>query len=352
MKNTLAIIFGGCSSEYEVSLVSAAAVIDAVNREHYEVLTIGITRKGQWLLYDGGTENIRWDTWYTHPSCLPAVLSPSREDHGFWLISPSEVRLKRVDLVFPVLHGCNGEDGTVQGLLELSGIPFVGCGCQASAVCMDKATAHHLARSAGFACPAFVTVQPDENLERAALAVITGMKHVPLPWFVKPAREGSSFGVSRIDNLDDLPLALDTAFRYGGKVVAEQGIGGFEVGCAVMGREKLQTGAVDAISLEGGFFDFHEKYHLETASILLPAPLEPSVAERIKNTAIALYRLLGCRDFARVDLFLTGDGELFFNEINTIPGLTAHSRFPGMMRAAGLDFDAMVARLLEGAMPA
>ncbi|MGD9560158.1 MAG: ATP-grasp domain-containing protein, partial [Oscillospiraceae bacterium] len=188
-------------------------------------------------------------------------------------------------------------------------------------------------------------------LAQLAQEVTEGMGDIPMPWFVKPAAEGSSFGVSRVQTPAQLPAALDTALRYGKKLVVEQGIRGFEVGCAIMGdaekEDSLFVGAVDAIALEGGFFDFHEKYTLETAKILLPAPVEGAVAEKIIETARRLYRLFGCRGLARVDLFLSEAGEVIFNEINTLPGMTPHSRYPGMMRTAGLPFEAMLAKLLE-----
>ncbi|MGD9560250.1 MAG: D-alanine--(R)-lactate ligase, partial [Oscillospiraceae bacterium] len=207
MKKTLAVLFGGCSSEYEVSLHSAAAVIDAVDRARYELLTVGITRSGQWLLYPGGTEAILQDSWWRHADCVPALLSPSREDHGLWLAHADGWVCKPLDLVFPVLHGKNGEDGTVQGLLELAGIPFVGCGCLCSALCMDKQVAHALAGQAGIACPPFITVHhAGQPLAQLAQEVTEGMGDIPMPWFVKPAAEGSSFGVSRVQTPAQLPL--------------------------------------------------------------------------------------------------------------------------------------------------
>lgn len=350
MKKTLAIIFGGCSSEYEVSLHSAAAVINAVDESVYEVVCIGITRQGQWLLYSGTAQDIENDTWWQNSSCVPAVLSPSREDSGLWAMHSDGCTLKRLDVVFPVLHGSFGEDGTVQGLLELSGIPFVGCGCAASAMCMDKDIAHSLAEKAGVACPRSLTVYGSgQSAKTLASGVIAEMKDVPFPWFVKPAREGSSFGISHVANAEELAAALDTALRYDEKIVIEEEIDGFEVGCAIMGGNEPVTGVVDAISLKNGFFDFHEKYTLETAKILLPAPIEDKTAEEIKNTAIKLYKLFGCKGFARVDLFLNSRGEIIFNEINTIPGLTPHSRYPGMFKAAGTEFSKMIEMLLKEA---
>lgn len=347
MKKNLLILFGGCSSEYEVSLHSAAAVMRAVDPGRYEVVKVGITRMGQWLYFEGGADEVAKDSWVGHPSCIPAVVSPSREDHGLWLMRENGCERVRVDLCLPVLHGPLGEDGTVQGLLELAGIPIVGCGCLTSALCMDKDLAHRLAQQAGIACPRFVAVRRDGTLEQQVHRVLKEMQDIPFPWYVKPACAGSSFGVSRIEGPGQLPAAMENAFRYDNKVVVEEGISGFEVGCALLGGHEPFIGAVDAIQLNGGFFDFHEKYTLDSARILLPAPVDAAAEQRIKETALMLWRLFGCDGFARVDMFLTEDGEVVFNEINTIPGMTEHSRFPGMLRQAGLSFEAMVSRMLE-----
>lgn len=352
MKKTLLVLFGGASSEYEVSLQSATAVLRAVNTELYEVVRVGITRFGQWLHYTGPLEDIENDTWHAHPSCAPALLSPSREEHGLWLPTLQGGAVKTIDLCLPVLHGKNGEDGTVQGLLQLAGIPVAGCGCRTSALCMDKHLAHALARADGIDCPRFAVLQAGLPLQELVRSTAQQLQGVPLPWYVKPAGEGSSFGISRIEGMGQLPDALQNAFIYGKKVVVEEGIDGFEVGCAILGTQNPVTGAVDAIQLAGAFFDYHEKYTLETAQILLPAPLNKKETARVKEVALRLYRLFECSGFARVDLFYTPNGRIIFNEINTIPGMTAHSRYPGMLAAAGIPFEVMVARILTGAVEA
>lgn len=348
MKQTLAVLFGGASSEYGVSLQSAAGVLGVVNTARYSVVRIGITRQGRWLLYEGPEEEIAADRWWRHASCRPCVLSCSPEEHGVWILGAEGAVLRRLDIIFPVLHGRGGEDGGIQGLLELGGISFVGCGCLSSALCMDKDIAHRLAAGAGIDCPVGMTLYREDGTEQALCEnVLRGMAHIPFPWFVKPAAEGSSFGVTRVADCGALPAALHEAFAYGGKIVVEQGISGFEVGCAVLGNAQPYTGEVDAIALAGGFFDYHEKYSLETAQILLPAPIFPAQAEAVKQLALDLYRLFGCRGFARVDLFVTKTGRLVFNEINTLPGLTPHSRFPGMLRQAGISFADAVQTLLD-----
>lgn len=349
MKKTLAVLFGGCSSEYDVSLHSAAAVMRAVDKTRYELIKLGITRMGQWLLYNGGIDAIEDDSWHRHPSCTPALLSPSREDHGLWLMREDGCTLKTLDLCLPVLHGKYGEDGTVQGLLELAGIPVAGCSSLASALCMDKEMAHRVAMQAGISCPRFVSVHRGGNVKEAAQQVMAGMQGIPFPWFIKPARAGSSFGITRIQEASQVSPALAEAFRHDNKAVVEEGVEGFEVGCAILGSDAPRIGTVDAIQLAGGFFNYHEKYTLESAQILLPAPLSAADTARVKATALQLYHLLGCSGFARVDLFFTPGGNIIFNEVNTIPGMTNHSRFPGMLQHAGLPFAQMVQTMLEQA---
>ena len=249
-----------------------------------------------------------------------------------------------LDAAFPVLHGKNGEDGTVQGLLELAGIPVVGCGSLASAVCMDKETAHAVARDAGIPVPAFFSVR--KGLYDPAQAAAEAEK-LGYPLFVKPSRAGSSFGVSRVEEPAQLAPAVEAAFRHDGEILLEEAIPGFEVGCAVLGNRELTVGAVDEVELSRGFFNYTEKYTLQTSAIHCPARIAPQKAAEIRETAKVLYRALGCRGFARVDLFLTPWGEIVFNEVNTIPGFTPHSRYPAMMRAAGIPFRELVSRLIQ-----
>lgn len=234
----------------------------------------------------------------------------------------------------------------MQGLLALAGIPCVGCGVLASALCMDKDAAHRLARAAGVEVPPCAVLHAPPRPEVLA-ACTHGLRY---PLFVKPACAGSSFGVTRVETPDALPAAVAEAFRHDGKALVEQAVPGFEVGCAVLGAgEALTVGEVDEIELAHGFFDYTEKYTLETARIHMPARLSLAERDRVREAAKTVYRALCCTGFARVDLFYTPDGRIVFNEVNTIPGFTEHSRFPGMMRGAGVEFGPLVERLLEQA---
>ena len=341
-KKIIGILFGGCSSEYEVSLQSAAAVIRAADPARFTLIPVGITRQGQWYRFYGTPEEIEQDRWVTEKA-VPAILSPDRSSGGLLEFAEEGVRKVALDAVLPMLHGKNGEDGTVQGLLALAGIPCIGCGLLSSALCMDKSTAHLLASQAGVKVPRSVLL--DQMGSVSDLAKRT--EDLAYPLFVKPVNAGSSFGITKITGPGQLADAVSLAFRYDSQVIVEEAVEGFEVGCAVMGTSRLFLGEVDEIELSSGFFDYEEKYTLKTSKIHMPARIDEATAQRIKDTAVLLYRALHCSGFARVDLFLTPSGEIVFNEINTIPGFTSHSRYPNMMKGAGLSFEETVNRLLD-----
>ncbi len=342
-KKTIAVLFGGCSTEYEVSLQSAASVIEGIRTDKYDIVMLGITRQGIWKRYAGPVELISNDTWTHHSSCVPAFISPDRAIHGLVALKDGKAVVTSIDVAFPVLHGKNGEDGTVQGLLELAGIPCVGCGTLSSAICMDKDIAHRLAELAGIPVAQSVVIYSPT----ASDALLNATAHLRYPIFVKPACAGSSFGITKVSSPDRLPDAVKEAFEHDHKVVIEQGVDGFEVGCAVLGNDKLIVGEVDEIELSRGFFDYTEKYTLKSSRIHMPARIHPDTAMRIKNTAKVVYKALGCRGFARVDMFLTPEGEIVFNEVNTIPGFTAHSRYPGMIKGIGMSFEVIIDTLIS-----
>lgn len=348
MKKKLGIIFGGKSTEYSVSLQSASSIIAAVNEEKYEKVLIGIDKEGRWYRYYGDTAKIEADQWCNETDCVRAVLSPDRETGGLLEFFKGQVTVTPLDMVLPVLHGKNGEDGTVQGLVELAGIPLIGCNTLCSALCMDKDRAHRLVALAGVDVPASVVFRAAANqaAEEEKWKAAAGKLGYPL--FVKPVRAGSSFGVTKVNREEELVEAVLEAFCHDSEVIMEENIDGFEVGCAVMGEDELTIGEVDEIELTHGFFDFTEKYTLKTSRIYVPARIRPETAQRIKEAAGVIYHALGCSGFARVDMFLTPDERIVFNEVNTIPGFTSHSRFPSMMKAAGISFAEIMDRLLEG----
>ncbi len=342
-KTKIAVIFGGCSTEYEVSLQSAYSVLQNLSPEKYEIIPVGITREGEWFHYTGDFGRISDNSWHTDcVNLFPAVFSASRSPGGFLELYGDKYRIVGVDIAFPVLHGKNGEDGSVQGLFQLAGIPAAGCGVLSSALCMDKTRAHRLIAAAGIDVPRSVTfTRRDMN---RALREITEKFSYPL--FVKPVRSGSSFGISKVYSDDELQSAAITAFEHDSEVVAEENVEGFEVGCAVMGTDGLTVGRVDEIELSGGFFDYAEKYTLRSSRIYMPARIAPAEESKIQETAKLIYRALGCSGFARVDMFYTPGGRIVFNEVNTIPGFTQHSRYPNMMKGIGLSFSEMLDRLI------
>ena len=337
MKKTVAILFGGCSSEYDVSLVSATSVIKNIKKDKYNLLMIGITRKGDFYLYSGDVNNIAKDKWLNTSDAKKITISTNRSDHGIIVLETNEII--KIDVAFPVLHGQNGEDGRLQGLLELAGIKYVGCDMTSSAICMDKYLAHEIVSSNGYLSPISYLFNGKDSYE----VIENKICNLHFPLFVKPLKAGSSFGITKINKI----IELKEAFRYDNKVIIEENVDGFEVGCAVLGTDKLIIGEVDEIELEDGFFDYFEKYNLKTSKIHLPARISKEERERIKDTALDIYKILGCSDFARVDMFYTKDKKLVFNEVNTIPGCTSHSRYPSMLKEIGIPFEEVIERLIE-----
>lgn len=341
--NIILVLFGGCSSEYEVSLQSAHAVLTHMDRSRFHPLPVGITREGRWLYCTGELSHLTDGSWHQRSGeCIPCTLSLDRGTRVLRLENWS-IQCLPFDAAFPVLHGKNGEDGTVQGLLELAGIPVIGCDTLSSALCMDKDRAHKLAALAGVRVPRSAVFRQDAGF--ASITWAAGMLGYPL--FVKPVRAGSSFGVTRVCSPDGLAEAVEDAFSHDREILLEEAVPGFEVGCAVMGNEELTVGLVDEIELSGGFFDYAEKYTLKTSRIHCPARVSAEQAAQIQETARTIYRALGCRGFARVDMFLTPAGEIVFNEVNTIPGFTHHSRYPNMMQGIGIGFTELISRLID-----
>ncbi|WP_116953303.1 D-alanine--(R)-lactate ligase [Jiangella endophytica] len=336
-KLRIGIIFGGRSEEHPVSVKSAREIAKHLDAEKYEPFYIGITKDGAWRLCDGPDADLE------SGAGRPVVLSPDRGARGLLVLEEGRHETIGLDLVLPALHGKQGEDGAIQGLLELSGIPYVGCDIQSSAVCMDKSLAYAIVRGAGIATPNFWTVTANETIDPDRL-------HYPV--FVKPARSGSSFGVSKVTSKEELPGAVETARRYDSKVLIEEAVAGSEVGCAVLGNElEVITGEVDHIALTHGFFRIHQENTPESGSEnstpIVPADIPAESRALVQETAKAIYRALGCSGLARVDTFLLEDGRVVLNEVNTFPGMTSYSRYPRMMAAAGVSFAEMIDKLVS-----
>ena len=331
------VVFGGSSEEHPVSVKSAQEVAKNLDTDIYEPFWIGITKAGAWKLCDG--PDAEWE----NGGARPAMLSPDSTVRGLLVLDGGRYEAIGLDLILPVLHGRLGEDGAMQGLLELSGIPYVGCDVQSSALCMDKSLAYVVARSAGIATPDFWTVTGNETLDPDLLTY---------PVFVKPARSGSSFGVSKVSRKEELAGAVEEARRYDPKALIEEAVVGSEVGCAILGDDAdLTVGEVDRIALSHGFFRIHQESAPESGSEnstpVVPADIPAQSRALVQETAQAVYRALGCRGLARVDMFLKEDGTVVLNEVNTLPGMTSYSRYPRMMAAAGLPLSEVLDRVIS-----
>lgn len=351
-RKKIAVIFGGNSTEHEVSLQSAFAVLENINKNDFEIIPVGITRDGEWYHYTGEYKKIQDNTWTENDKeIIPVAVSQNRSVKGILELINGRYKTIKIDLAFPVLHGKNGEDGTLQGLFELAGIPVAGCNTLSSALCMDKDRAHKIVKLAGVTVPKSVksinTGMAADAIERFKEEI---KQKLGFPVFIKPVHSGSSFGITKVNCIEELDNAIELASGHDAEIIAEEAIEGFETGCAILGGTgsgELFTGRVDEIELSDGFFDYKEKYTLETSKIYMPARISRETEGRIKKAAITIYKALGCSGFARVDMFLKPSGEIVFNEVNTIPGFTSHSRFPNMMKGAGLSFAAMLDKLVR-----
>ncbi len=350
MKTKLAILFGGKSDEYSVSLHSSAAIIDNVPEELFDVILIGITQEGKWLLYEGSTDKINADTWHKE-KLSPVLLNMGDDFKGFIKLNENDNTFEKIeiDCIFPVLHGRNGEDGTIQGLCQMTGIPFVGCDMTSSAVCMDKDFTHIICEAAGIKTAPYVAATNSSKLNIKNLYDEVYEKF-STPIFIKPANNGSSIGISKIRNYDEFERGIMEAFQFDNKVVIEKGIDGFEIGCAVVGNEDLIIGEVDEIDTKNDFFDYVEKYSQHNSKIHCPARISDELKAEAKRTAEKTYRALGCKGLSRVDMFVTTDNKIILNEINTIPGLTDLSRYPSMLKKIGIEYKDLIVKLVELAM--
>lgn len=347
-KKKLAVLFGGCSSEHEVSLVSATSVIRNLPQDWYEIIPVGITKDGRWFLYSGPVDKIASGEWEASGETKPAFLSPDRGTGGLVVNGPDGLRTVKLDCVFPVIHGRNGEDGTLQGLLELSGVPFVGCGTLASAVCMDKAVTHSLLSNIGIPCAKYLWFFSGNYTGDGVQKIRTRIAaRLGYPVFVKPANSGSSVGVTKVKSEDELDAAVAVAAAESNKILVEEAIAGQEIECAVLGNSNPEAAsAVGEIVASAAFYDYDDKYKSGKSKLNIPAKLSGETAEKVRAAAVRAFRLLGCKGFARVDFFVRGGSEVLLNELNTIPGFTPISMYPKLWEASGLPYGELLDRLV------
>jgi D-alanine-D-alanine ligase len=354
-KIRLAVVFGGRSPEHAISCVSAGSILGALDPDEFETVPVGITREGQWVLTDGNAEGLAISgselPEITSGSGTAVVLPGDPTAHGLVALDATEGAraLGDFDVVFPALHGAYGEDGTIQGLLEMAGIPYVGSNVFASAAAMDKEFTKKLAVSEGIPTGPYAVLRAGASLSAA------DRERLKLPVFVKPARAGSSCGITRIEDWADLDAAVATARAIDPKIVVEQGIAGREVECGVLEGEyggPPEASLLAEVRVQGGhdFYDFEAKYLDGSCEYDIPAPLPPEVSRRIQEYACQTFTALDCAGLARADFFVTPEMDIYLNEINTMPGFTSTSMFPRMWAATGLEYPKLVSRLIRTAM--
>ena len=353
MKLSVCVLFGGISPEHEVSLRSAEAVLNNMDPDKYNIFPVGITKEGNWLLYGGADYSLLpTGQWQECPNNRPAAISPIR-GQGLLSFEGEAVVREQIDVVFPVLHGENGEDGAIQGLLQLAGIPYVGPHISASAVAMDKTLTKLVADNAGITQAKWLLVRNSELQNRMDSILDAVEEKFSYPVFVKPAGTGSSVGVSKASSRAELKDALLSAGVYDEKILVEEFIDGHEVEVAVMGNETPVASEVGEIDSGAEFYDYDAKYVSDTSVAYIPARIPTEIAEELREQAVKVYTAIGCRGMSRVDFFVTyADNRVVFNEINTIPGFTSISMYPKLFVASGIPYAELIDRLLQLAMEA
>lgn len=344
-KKTVAVIFGGQSSEHEVSRTSAVLMLNALDKEKYQVLPVGITKKGQWLIYNGPVEHVKTGEWEKYG--VPVSLSPDATKKCFLKIVNDTVKEIPVDVVVPVLHGAWGEDGTIQGLLEMAQIPYVGCGVLASAVSMDKVFTKLIAKSMRIPQAKYLWVHKMDLAEKREKIMDQVEKKLGYPCFVKPSNAGSSVGISKAKNREQLSQALDHAAGYDRKVIIEEAIDAREFECAVMGNEEIMVSGMGEVLSAAEFYDYDAKYNNNESRTVIPAEIEEEKVEEMRRIARKIFRAVDGSGLARVDFFVDRKtGKVLFNELNTMPGFTPISMYPMLWEAAGMSNREMMDRFI------
>ena len=352
-KLSVCVLFGGISPEHEVSLRSAESVLNHMDPDKYNIFPVGITKEGDWILY-AGTDYSLLPTgqWRDYPLNRRAAISPVR-GQGLLSFEGDCVVRERIDVVFPVLHGENGEDGAMQGLLQMAGIPYVGPHVSASAVAMDKTLTKLVADNAGIPQARWQLVRR-EDLESRMDHVIAALEgQFAYPMFVKPAGTGSSVGVSKAADRESLEAALIGASVYDRKILVEEFIHGREVEVAVMGNDNPVASVCGEIDAGAEFYDYDAKYLTDTSTAYVPARIPEETSEQVRDAAVRIYSAIGCQGLSRVDFFVTyEDNRVVFNEINTLPGFTSISMYPKLFAASGIAYSELIDELLRLAMEA
>ncbi|HIV95980.1 MAG TPA: D-alanine--D-alanine ligase [Candidatus Agathobaculum stercoravium] len=345
----LAVLFGGISSEHDISCLSAASILRNLDKTKYEIYPVGITQEGQWYYCPAcDADRVENGEWERMADKVPALLPPDRSVHGLVLLRDGRTETIRLDCVFPVLHGAGGEDGTVQGLLELAGIPYVGCGVAACANSMDKSITKALIEPTGVRQAKYYLALRYDFERNAEGVVRTAADQLgSFPVFVKPCSQGSSVGVAKANDMLELAAGLTEAFKLDDKVLVEEFIDGHEVECAVLGNRNPIASTVGEIAATQEFYTFDAKYKDESSKLYIPAQITPQQLETVRQNALRVYAALGCRGLSRVDFFVTYEGgEVVFNELNSIPGFTSISMYPKLFDYEGIHYPELLDRLV------
>ena len=352
-KLSVCILFGGISPEHEVSLRSAESVLNNIDQSKYDVLPVGITKEGDWILFGGKDyAMLPSGAWKNHPDNRRAAISPVR-GQGLLTFEGDCVVRQRIDVVFPVLHGENGEDGTMQGLLQMAGIPYVGPHVAPSAVAMDKTLTKLVVDHAGVPQAAWQRVRSGELENHMENTMDSLELRFRYPMFVKPAGTGSSVGVSKAADREALRNALLAAAKFDKKILVEEFIHGREIEVAVMGNESPVASICGEIDSGADFYDYDAKYITDTSTAYIPARIPGNVAEIVREAAVKVYSAIGCQGLSRVDFFVTfEENRVVFNEINTIPGFTSISMYPKLFTASGIPYTQLIDELLKLALEA
>lgn len=352
-KLNVCVLFGGISPEHAVSLRSAESVLNNMNPEKYNIFPVGITKEGRWLLYSGSEYSaLPSGEWLECPENKKAMLSPARGE-GLLIFNEDGVTCQPIDVVFPVLHGENGEDGAMQGLLQMAGIPYVGTHVAESAVAMDKTLTKLVMDNARIPQAAWQLVRGSELATRMDDILVEIENRFAYPVFVKPAGTGSSVGVSKAAGREALADALRNAAVYDEKILVEEFIHGREVEVAVMGNGSPVASVCGEIDSGAEFYDYDAKYITDTSVAYIPARIPETVAEQVRDAAVKAYKAIGCQGLSRVDFFVTyADDRIVFNEINTLPGFTSISMYPKLFAASGIPYDQQIDELLRLALEA
>ena len=349
-KLNVCVLFGGISPEHEVSLRSAESVLNNMDPEKYNIIPVGITKKGDWILYgDNDYSQLPSGMWQEHPCNRRATISPIR-GQGLLIFEGDCVVRELVDVVFPVLHGENGEDGAMQGLLQMAGIPYVGPHVAASAVSMDKTLTKLVADHANIEQAKWLLVRNQDLTNHIETILDSIEARFTYPVFVKPAGTGSSVGVSKGCDREQTEKALRFAGQYDEKILVEEFIDGREMEVAVMGNDNPVASVCGEIDSGADFYDYEAKYVTDTSVAYIPARLDEVVAEQVRENAVKVYSAMGCHGLSRVDFFVTKEDRIVFNEINTLPGFTSISMYPKLFDASGIPYPQLIDKLLELAM--